>query len=85
MANALKRPAARLVRKPFTERHDFDLLKSFLATSIEPNVTSFERVHLSNEHREESWQRLMAHAYRFIDVGSDTLAIKKHVISPANA
>lgn len=68
-----------------TEGHDFEVLKSFLASGIEPNVINFERVHLSLEHQEESRHWLMAHGYRFIDVGSDTLAIKEHLVSPANA
>lgn len=60
-----------------TEGYDFEVIKSTFDAGIFPNIINYEYWWLTPSIRHKCKQMLDMHGYQFLDVGKDTIAIRK--------
>lgn len=60
-----------------TEGYDCEIIKLALAAGMRPEMINYEHCHLLPKLRHECKTILDKHGYQFLEVGKDTLAVKK--------
>ncbi len=60
-----------------TEGYDFEIIKLAFAAGMRPNLINYEHCHLLPPTRFKCKKFLDSHGYQFLEVGNDTVAVRK--------
>ncbi|MDR7420273.1 MAG: FkbM family methyltransferase, partial [Armatimonadota bacterium] len=60
-----------------TEGYDYEIVRSALSAGVFPRIISYEHCHLTPRVRVEAKQLMQSRGYCFLEVGKDTIALRR--------